>query len=226
MNSIQIILKFYVIIKNVEEGKEIKKKDEGAMLTTLYDLAINGLPFVSEPIDQLVQSYINKYGNTDRAINKFVKNQKLKCIGTGFMTGLGGLLTLPVTVSADLASSLYVEIRMIAGIAIIRGFNTHDDSVKTMVYLCLIGNTAGEVLRNAGINIAEKLVAKKLLPLLNRKVINAINQKVNFRLLTKAGNKGIINAGKMVPVVGGVVGGTYNWIEVAIVANRAKKLFV
>jgi hypothetical protein len=39
-------------------------------------------------------------------------------------------------------------------------------------------------------------------------VITKINQKVGFRLLTKFGSKGVINLGKMVPLTGGIIGGT------------------
>lgn len=36
--------------------------------------------------------------------------------------------------------------------------------------------------------------------------ITKINQKVGFRLLTKFGNTDVVNLGKMVPLVGGVIG--------------------
>ena len=44
--------------------------------------------------------------------------------------------------------------------------------------------------------------------------------------MTKFGTKGVINLGKMIPVVGAVIGGGMDFIETKIIANRAYKLFI
>ena len=53
-----------------------------------------------------------------------------------------------------------------------------------------------------------------------------INQKVGFRFLTKFGTKGMINIGKAVPIVGGVIGGGFDFAETKIIAKRAYKMFL
>lgn len=53
-----------------------------------------------------------------------------------------------------------------------------------------------------------------------------INQKVGFRLLTKFGTKGIINIGKAIPIVGGVISGGFDFAETKIIADRAYKMFI
>ena len=195
------------------------------VLDWAYDTALNGIPMVSEPLNDFVQDYVDKYGRTEKAINKMVAAQKLKCATTGFLTGLGGLITLPVTLPADLTSSLYMEIRMIASIAILRGYNVHSDEVKSLVYLCLAGNAVGDIIKNIGIKTAQTYTVKKLLPLLTKEVIKKVNTTVGFKLLTKSGSKGLINAAKWIPVVGGFVGGGWNYAEVNIYAKVAKKMF-
>ena len=52
------------------------------------------------------------------------------------------------------------------------------------------------------------------------------NKKVGFRLVTKFGQKGIINLGKLVPIVGGVIGGTVDTVGTLTVGKTAKKLFI
>lgn len=190
-----------------------------------YQTALNGIPMVSEPLDKFVQGYVSRYGRTEKAIKQMIFAQKLKCTTTGFLTGLGGFMTLPATLPADLASSLYMEARMIASIAILRGYDVRSDEVKTLIYLCIAGNAASDILKNVGINAAKKLAVKKLLPLLTKEVIVKINKAVGFRLLTKGGSKGLINVGKAIPVFGGLVGGAWNWTEVTIYAKLAKKMF-
>ena len=206
-------------------AKELTNEEKSVFLDKIYGAVVEGLPYVDKPINELVAEYKNKYTDTEKAIKVFVRNQKLKCSTTGFVTGLGGLLTLPVTIPADLASSLYIELRMIAAIAAMRGYNVQDDAVKTLVYICIVGNAAGDVLKQTGIKIANQYAAKSLLPKLTREIIVKINKAVGFRLITKGGTKGLINVGRAIPVLGGIVGGTYNYVEVAVFAKKAKKFF-
>lgn len=202
-----------------------KTEKSVALLDKVYGYALEGIPKFDEPIEDIVRSYLNKTSNREEAIDRFIRNQKLKCSTTGFITGLGGLFVLPVAIPADLASSLYIELRMIAAIAMFRGYNIHDDQVKTAVYLCLTGNTVGDVVKQVGIKTIQNVTIKKLLPKLTREVIKSINKKVGFKLVTKAGNKGLINFSKCIPILGGLIGGAWNWGEVALYSKYAKKMF-
>lgn len=56
-------------------------------------------------------------------------------------------------------------------------------------------------------------------------VLTKINRAVGFCFVTKFGEKGIINLGRMIPAVGGVVGGGFNLAETKLIANRAYKSF-
>lgn len=196
-----------------------------ATLDKVYNLALNGIGVMSEPLEQFVNDYVSQYGRTEKAIDKMVSAQKLKLTTSGFITGLGGLITLPIAIPADLASSLYVEMRMIAAIASLRGYDIYSDQVKTLVYACMVGNALGDVIKQAGIKTATQLTVKKLLPKLTREIIVKVNQAVGFRLLTKGGTKGLINVGKAIPLIGGIVGGSFNYLEVAVYAKCAKAMF-
>ena len=70
---------------------------------------------------------------------------------------------------------------------------------------------------------------KLTMSLVNRipgKTLTTINQKVVFRFLTKFGEKGLINIGKMIPVVGALNSGGFDLAETKIIANRAYKEFM
>jgi uncharacterized protein (DUF697 family) len=45
-------------------------------------------------------------------------------------------------------------------------------------------------------------------------------------LLTKFGEKGAINLGKMVPIAGGLIGGTVDAVSTNTIGNVARKLFI
>lgn len=141
------------------------------------------------------------------------------------MAGLGGIITLPVTIPANVSSVLYVQMRMIAGLAYMGGYDTDSDQVQTLVYACLAGISVDQVLKQAGIKFGNKfaMATVKKIP---GEVLAKINQRVGFRFITKFGTKGIINLGKAVPAVGGVIGGGFDFIETKAIANRAYGLFV
>ncbi|MGL4760159.1 MAG: EcsC family protein [Sarcina sp.] len=203
--------------KILTESKMLKVMDWS------YDKAVNGLPGM-EKADELAQSYLSKSKSVDEAIDKFIKWQQAKCATSGFVTGLGGIITLPVAVPANISSVLYIQIRMIATIASMRGYNLRDDQVKTLVYLSLTGQGAAEILKKSGIKIGQGM-ATVLVSKIPSEVIKVINQKVGFRLLTKFGEKGVVNLGKCIPLVGGVIGGTVDGFGTRTIGKTAKKLF-
>ena len=53
-----------------------------------------------------------------------------------------------------------------------------------------------------------------------------INQAVGFRLITKFGETGVINMGKAVPVVSGIIGGGFDLVSTKIIANNACRIFL
>lgn len=66
---------------------------------------------------------------------------------------------------------------------------------------------------------------KQTIKKLPGEVTKAINKKVGFRLVTKFGEKGVINLGKALPLVGGVIGGTVDGIGTHVIGKTAKTIF-
>ena len=188
-----------------------------------YEKAVNGLPGM-ETAEELANKYISKSNSIDDAIDQFINWQQAKCATSGFITGLGGIITLPVAVPANISSVIYIQTRMITTIASMRGYDLKDDQVRTLVYVSLTGQSAADILKQSGIKIGTSL-AKSLVKKIPGEVIKNINQKVGFRLLTKFGEKGVINLGKCIPLVGGVIGGTVDAIGTRTIGKTAKKVF-
>ena len=90
-------------------------------LDSLYGKMNTGLGKVSPPIEQMAEEYLKKNPNLEEAAKSFIKFQIAKCATSGFVTGLGGLITLPVAIPANISSVMYVQMRMIAGVAYIGG---------------------------------------------------------------------------------------------------------
>ena len=205
-------------------SEEITESKMRQILEFAYDKAINGVAGLDSAIE-LAESYKKSSDSLHEQCNALIRWQNVKAGTSGFITGLGGMLLIPVTLPANVTSVLYIQIRMIAAIAHLAGHDLKDDKVKTMVYVCLVGNGATEILKNVGIEVGKK-IATNMVKNISGKVITQINQKVGFRLITKFGEKGVINLGKAIPIVGGVIGGSVDAISTNIVGNTARDLFV
>lgn len=113
---------------------------------------------------------------------------------------------------------------MVAAIAHIRGLDVHADQTRALAYACLCGDAVKDVLKGAGVVIGAKL-ARGAIKGLSGKVVLRINKAVGFRLLTKFGEKGVINLVKLVPVAGGLVGATVDGTATYAVGRAAEALF-
>jgi len=206
-------------------GVKLNQEEIMQLLDKLYDQSVKGLAKVSPPIEVLADEYLDKSKDVDAAAKKFINYQIAKCTTSGFVTGLGGLITLPVAIPANVGSVIYVQMRMITCLAHMGGYDTKSDQVQTLVYACLAGISIDQILKKAGVEFGNKFAAA-MVNKIPGTVIKEINKKVGFRFLTKGGTTGVVNVGKLVPGVGGVIGGGFDFVETKIIADRAYKMFI
>ncbi len=207
------------------ELADIDEDDAGKILDAIYAKTLEGIPKVSRSVDEMVADYVSKTDSPEQAAKALAKCQVMKCGTSGFVTGLGGLITLPVAIPANIGSVTYVQLRMIACIAKLGGYDLKSDQVQTMVYMCLTGTSAADVLKQAGVKTGTKTLeaAIKKIP---GQVLTKINQRMGFRFITKFGEKGVINLGKIVPVVGGIIGGGVDVASTSVIAKNAIEMFI
>jgi hypothetical protein len=189
-----------------------------------YDKAVNGVAGLDSASD-LAHDYMQRNGSRHDQAQSLIRWQSAKAATSGFLTGLGGLVTMPVTLPANITSVVYIQVRMVAAVAEMGEYDIRDDRVKVLVYACLAGNTAKDIIKSAGIVAGRKLTEQAIRGI-SAKTITAINQKVGFRLLTKFGQKGVINLGKLVPVAGGVIGGSLDAVATRTIGHIARETFI
>ena len=194
------------------------------LLNWSYEKAVNGVPGLDSAYD-LAADYMKSNESLYNQANSLIRWQNTKAGTSGFLTGLGGIITLPIAIPANVASVMYVQIRMIAALAHMGGHNLNDDRVRSLVFVCLTGNAAKDILKDIGIVVGKK-IAQNSIKNISGKTITAINQKVGFRLLTKFGEKGAINLGKAIPLFGGIVGATFDSVTTNTVGNIARDTFI
>lgn len=194
------------------QNTQINKGIIAKTLDWAYSKAVSGFTGVDSAYD-LGNSYLAQEGSLEDQVDSLIKWQVAKAATSGFVTGLGGVMIMPLTVPANIASVIYVQIRMIAAIAYMGGHDIREDRVKSLIYICMVGNGAKELLKDMSVKAGERLAAK-------------IIEKVSTSIASKTGQKSITSLGKAVPVLGGVVGGSYDAITTRVVGKVAKKIFI
>ncbi len=184
-----------------------KSPNSGLLLKVLdfcYDRAV-GNSGNGEGAARLASEYTDTTRTLEESIDNLIRWQNAKCAATGFITGLGGLATLPVTLPADLFANYFIQVRMIAAIAFMAGHDLKSDKVRSLVYICLCGNAAADILKDAGSQVGKRAVEAAL------------------RRMT---GRGAGNFGKAIPLLGGIIGGAVDGFTCNLVGNTAKNVFL
>jgi uncharacterized protein (DUF697 family) len=145
-------------------------------------------------------------GNVDRAIHDLIENHVRYAGAEGFVTNLGGLVTMTVTVPANIAGLALIQCRMVAGIAHLRGYDLDDPRTRTAILACLLGEEKLLSLIKAK-KMAGTPMALATAPVNDPELGRIVANEVAGELISKvAGKKLATRVGRRVPVFGGVVG--------------------
>ena len=166
------------------------------LVAQVVELGIRGIGPLSTAVESAEEHLITAGGDREEAIRRLVATHVRLAAVSGFVTGLGGIVTLPVTVPAAMAGMYIIATRMSAGIAHLRGYDVETDEVRSGILVALLGSAGTAVLRNTGVQIGQRSTAAALERLPGR-VLTEINRRVGYQLVTKAGEKGVINLTKL-----------------------------
>jgi EcsC protein family len=194
-------------------------------LNWAYDRASISIPTLGSAEDLAKRHLARRPGLPDKAISDLIAWQVGYAGAAGFVSNIGGLITMPVALPANLASVLLIQLRMIAAIAHIRGYEISDERVRTLAFLCLAGRSGTTVLQEIGVGLGTKLTARMIMHISDA-ALSRINQAIGFKLVTKAGTSGLINLSRVVPLAGGLVGGGFDAVVTRSIGAAAKKTFI
>lgn len=194
-----------------------------ALVERLLDFGIDGRgPFDSA--QAVADSALSDHGDSERAIDAVVRTHLRIATAGGFVTGLGGMLTLAVALPANLLEFYAVATRMVASVACLRGYDLRQPGVRAAVLLTLVGADADDLLHKAGLGKAGRLanLAAERLP---GPALMVLHKGVGFRLMTQVGKSALARFGKGVPIVGGVVGAGVDVFLMRRIAEHARHEF-
>ncbi|WP_203337804.1 EcsC family protein [Nocardioides limicola] len=145
-------------------------------------------------------------GDIDKAVHAVIE-RNVRYAGTqGFVTNLGGVISAPVTIPANIAALALIECRMVAGIAHLRGYDLADPRTRNAILAALLGED--EVLRMLRKHkLPGTPMALATAPVVDPGVERAIATEVAVDLLSRVSGKRLASlVGRRIPVLGGLVG--------------------
>ena len=189
------------------------------ILHQLYPKAIEGLPTLGTP-GATAAPYLRRRGSLRTRAERLTQRHIALAGGTGFVTGLGGWLTMPVTLPADLAGVALLQLHMAASCAVLAGHDDlTDEATRDTIVECLLktdvdANTEEEeAVNRVGVKLAERGIR-----FLVKQTGTWIASTAGKRLMAQRFARGI-------PLVGGAIGAVSDVYNTRVVAGHTLDTF-
>ena len=119
----------------------------GKLVKYLLEKGLGGFPPLSSAANLADEYLIDRdYDSNDERVAALIKWEMTKNFTTGFITGLGGIVALPVGVPSALVASWLIQARMAGAIARIYGHDLAEERVRTLILLSLAGDVAKQAM--------------------------------------------------------------------------------
>jgi hypothetical protein len=163
-------------------------------------------------------------GDVETAVRRLITTHVRLAASSGLLTSLGGAATMVVTAPAGVTGLYLVCTRLAAAIATVRGHDPADPVVRTAILLCVLGADGSELAERTGIDLQEisLLAGLRRLP---SEVRAQLDRRIGFRLVSRAGRRGVLNLTKLIPLVAGPIGAGADGITARSVATYADVTF-
>jgi hypothetical protein len=145
-------------------------------------------------------------GDVERAIHEVIENHVRLAGAQGFVTNIGGLITVSVAVPVNITGLTLLQCRMIAGIAHLRGYDLKDARVRNAVLLSLLGEDVIDAMIKSK-RVPGPPMALATAPEYDPALEELVSTVVATEMITRmAGKRLVVTAARRVPIVGGFVG--------------------
>lgn len=186
-------------------------------------VGVGPLPGAAESADRQLQ---RNDGDVNRAIRDLIRVHVAMAGTAGFATNLGGLVTVAVTLPANLTGLAVIESRLVACIAHLRGYDINDPRVRNAILIAELGDE----------RIRKQIKAKKLpgtpmavatAPAYDPNLDRVVAAEVAAEMLTAvAGKRLATTIGKHVPIIGGAVGASTDGWDTYQIGRYARREFL
>ncbi len=156
----------------------------------------------------------------DRLADRFTNSNRIMATGSGAVMGLPGGLLMLATIPTDISALTYYSLRTISGIGQTYGSETRSEEGRAVALLLFAGATGVESITVGGTQVLLSTLTKNVLTkpyrdLIIKRVVREVAKDLGLGIAQRG-------AGRFIPVLGSVIGGTANYLFISNVAGRAK----
>lgn len=194
----------------------------GGALRRVLEIAIDGLGPVPSAKQVAGKALERHAGSVETAIDGIVESHVRLASAQGFVSNLGGLALVTVAVPANVTGVAVLQVRMIAAIAHLRGYDLNDNRVRTALVMCLLGGEQiGRFIAEGKLPTSPMAVATA--PVFDPELDRRVAEEVVSDLTTRIGGKNVaLMVTKRVPIVGGGIGAVMDGLGTRQIGKYAK----
>ena len=178
----------------------------GSFVREALNRAIDGVGPLAPAAAAADSQLREQRGDVERAIHEVIENNVRIAGAQGFVTNVGGMITMTITIPANVTGLAVIQCRMVAGIAHLRGHDLADPRVRNAILALLLGEEqVHELVRRRKIPSTPMAIATAPAhdPTLDGALAAVVASDIVARV---AGKRLATTLARKIPVVGGVVG--------------------
>lgn len=200
-----------------EEAYEGRPRNLHAIAGWLYDKAVSGIAGIESAETLAARYLIDAKGDVSRAARNLIHWESIKAGSSGFLSGIGGVVALPVTLPLNITSVLFLQTRLVAALACLGQHRLSDERIRALAGLCLCGNAAKALLQDLTLQAVDRWTAV---------VAQQVAEKTLALLATRAGLVSAENIVRLIPLAGGVVSGAVDIASTRTIGRIASTTFL
>jgi hypothetical protein len=178
----------------------------GSFVREALNRAIDGVGPLAPAAVAADRQLREQRGDVERAIHEVIENNVRIAGAQGFATNVGGMITMTITIPANVTGLAVIQCRMVAGIAHLRGHDLADPRVRNAILALLLGEEqVHELVRRRRLPSTPMAIATAPAhdPTLDGAIASVVASDIVARV---AGKRLATTLGRKIPLVGGVVG--------------------
>ncbi len=187
-------------------GRKVAPQLTSAYVREVLERAIDGIGPVKGAAVAADAKLAEVGGDVDQAIGDLIDGHVRLAGVQGFVTNVGGLVTLALSIPANVTGLTLLQCHLVAGIAHLRGYDLRDPRVRNAVLACLLGeDTVRELLKSRRLPSSPMALATS--PVHDPELDRSIAAEVTTEMVAKiGGRRAALVVGRRLPVFGGGVG--------------------
>jgi len=172
----------------------------------IFDIAINGRGPFNGAVEMANRQRVAHSNNAGPAVDTLIEQHVRLAGGQGFVTGLGGIATMVVTLPANVTGLTIVQARLVAAIAHLHGYDLASLKVRTAVAAVLLGPDGVQDQISKG-RLPSRPLAIATAPVFDGPLADTVLNMVGAALTARLGGKHLgASFARKIPLLGGGIG--------------------